>query len=165
MCPPSDPASDPAPARAPRPTRADYAHWRTVTTRWRDDDSYRHFNNATYYELVDTAVNAFLIEATGSDPRDWPEFGIVAETGCRYFREIGFPAPVDVGLVFERLGRSSVTYRIGMFQGGSGAEDDEAAAEARFVQVYVERERQGVGRAVVGVPDRVRTAVEPLLRS
>ena len=44
----------------PRPTRDEYVAWRTVTTRWRDDDAYGHLNNATYYELFDTAVNAHL---------------------------------------------------------------------------------------------------------
>ena len=52
-----------------RPTRSDYVAWRTVTTRWRDDDAYGHLNNATYYELFDTAVNAHLYEATGQTDR------------------------------------------------------------------------------------------------
>ena len=91
-------------------------------------------NNATYFELIDTAVNAHLMEAAGTDIRQLPAVGIVAEVSCRYFQEIGFPSPVELGLVVERLGRSSVVYRIGLFQ-GSG---DEAAAEGRFVHVYVD---------------------------
>ena len=59
-------------SRTPDPTRADYVAWRTVTTRWRDDDAYGHLNNATYYELFDTAVNAHLYEATGVDIRALP---------------------------------------------------------------------------------------------
>ena len=62
------------------PTRADYVAWRTATTRWRDDDAYGHLNNATYYELFDTAVNAYLYEATGVDVRALPQIGVVAET-------------------------------------------------------------------------------------
>ena len=91
--------------------------WRQATTRWADDDVYGHMNNATYYELFDTAVNAHLIEATGVNIRELPAIGVVAETSCRYFREIGFPAPVDIGLAVERVGTSSVVYRIGLFQG------------------------------------------------
>jgi acyl-CoA thioesterase FadM len=121
------------PARARRPTRSDYVVWRRATTRWADDDVYGHMNNATYYELFDTAVNAHLFEATGLNVRRLPAIGVVAETSCRYFREIGFPEPVDIGLVVERVGTSSVIYRIGLFQGRS----DEAAAEGRFVHVYV----------------------------
>ena len=134
-----------------------------MTTRWADDDVYGHMNNATYYELFDTAVNAHLMDAAGVDVRTLPAIGVVAETSCRYFREIGFPEPVDVGLVVERVGRSSVVYRIGLFQGAS----DEAAAEGRFVHVYVDNvgaaERTpGEGRPVRALPDEIRSVVSPL---
>jgi len=44
--------------------------------------------------------------------------GVVAEVSCRYFHEIGYPGPVDLGLAVERIGNTSVIYRIGLFQGG-----------------------------------------------
>ncbi len=144
-----------------RPTRADYVGWRTVTTRWRDDDAYGHLNNATYYELFDTAVNAHLFEATGVDVRRLREIGVVAETSCRYYRELGFPDPIETGLVVDRVGTSSVIYRIGLFQG----DGDEAAAEGRFVHVYVDNEHPGGQRPVIAMPDSIRAAVTPLLRS
>ncbi len=81
---------------------------------------------------------------------------------CRYFREIGFPAPVDIGLVAERVGTSSVVYRIGIFQGDPDGEGAEAAAEGRFVHVYVDN--TGAGRSVSPIPEQVRDAVVPLLR-
>ena len=145
------------PERPPRPERDAYVAWRTVTTRWRDDDAYGHLNNATYYELFDTAVNAHLYDATGLDIRRLPAIGVVAETSCRYFRQLGFPAPIETGLVVDRVGRSSVVYRIGLFQG----DDDRAAAEGRFVHVYVDD--TDPARPVTAVPDVVRAAVEPLL--
>jgi acyl-CoA thioester hydrolase len=135
--------------------------WRQASTRWADDDPYGHLNNARYYELFDTAVNAHLIEATGTDIRLLPAIGLVAETSCRYFREVGFPAPIDMGLAVERLGTSSVIYRIGLFQGESGL----AAAEGRFVHVYVDNTRGPGDRPVCPVPDEIRAAVEPLVRS
>ena len=141
------------------PVRGDYRVWRRMTTRWADDDVYGHMNNATYYELFDTAVNAHLIEATGTDIRRLPAVGLVAETSCRYFREIGFPEPVDVGLAAERVGRSSVVYRIGLFQG----DGEEAAAEGRFVHVYVDASGGPGNRPVVPLPDEIRAVVEPLL--
>ena len=143
-----------------RPVRSDFVAWRRMTTRWADDDVYGHMNNATYYELFDTAVNAHLIEATGTDIRTLPAVGLVAETSCRYFREVGFPAPVDLGLAVERVGRSSVVYRIGLFQG----EGDDAAAEGRFVHVYVDAAAGPGNRPVVPLPDEIRAAVEPLMR-
>ncbi len=144
---------------APRPVRGDYLAWRTATTRWADDDVYGHMNNAAYFELIDTAVNAHLVEATGTDIRSLPAIGIVAEVSCRYFREMRFPAPVDLGLVAERVGTSSVVYRVGLFQG----EDDEACAEGRFVHVYVENTGAGRPRAVVPVPAEIRPVAEALL--
>jgi acyl-CoA thioester hydrolase len=125
-----------------RPVRADYVAWRTVTTRWRDDDAYGHLNNATYYDI-----------------RALPQIGIVAETSCRYFRQLGFPEPIETGLVAEKVGRSSVIYRIGLFQGPA----DEAAAEGRFVHVYVDN--TDPARPVTPVPDEIRSAVAPLLRT
>ena len=143
--------------RPPRPTRADYRVWRTATTRWADDDVYGHMNNAAYFEIIDTAVNAHLVEA-GVDVRSLPAIGIVAEVSCRYFEEMGFPAPVDVGLAVERLGTSSIVYRIGMFQG----QGDEANAEGRFVHVYVDNTVTDGRRPVVPVPLEVRAVVERL---
>ncbi len=143
------------------PSRGDFAAWRQATTRWADDDAYGHLNNARYYELFDTAVNAHLFEATGTNVRLLPAIGVVAETSCRYFREIGFPAPIDMGLAVERLGTSSVIYRIGLFQGDS----DLAAAEGRFVHVYVDNADGPGNRPVRPVPDEIRAVVEPLLRS
>jgi acyl-CoA thioester hydrolase len=134
--------------------------WRRVTTRWADDDVYGHLNNARYYELFDTAVNAHLIEATGVDVRALPAVGVVAETSCHYYAEMGFPAPVDTGLVVEHLGRSSVVYRIGLFQG----DGDEASAEGRFVHVYVDRAAGPGGRPVRPVPEEIRAVVTSLTR-
>ena len=58
------------------------------------------------------------------------------------------------------VGTSSIVYRIGLFQGDS----DEAAAEGRFVHVYVDNSRGAGDRPVVPMPDAVREAVVPLLR-
>ena len=95
-------------------------------------------NNAVYFELIDTAVNAHLAEATGVDIRSLPAIGVVAEVSCRYFREIGYPEPVDLGMVVDKVGTSSVIYRIGLFQGDPEGAGAEAAAEGRFVHVYVD---------------------------
>lgn len=151
----------PNPGQGQRPTRADYVVWRTATTRWRDDDAYGHLNNATYYELFDTSVNAYLYEATGVDVRSLPQIGVVAETGCRYFREIGFPAPIEMGMVADKVGTSSIIYRIGLFQGGDGSPEEEAAAEGRFVHVYVDNTDKA--RPSTPMPPVIRDAVTKLL--
>src|SRR5947209_19243380 len=83
-------------------------HW-PVTTRWADNDMFGHLNNAVYYALFDTAINAWLNTRTGLDPLTARWLGVVAESGCRYFSEVQFPDPLVVGLAVTRLGTSSVT--------------------------------------------------------
>jgi acyl-CoA thioester hydrolase len=144
--------------RPSRPTRADYVYWEQHTTRWADIDVYGHMNNARYFELIDTVVNNHLVDATATDIRHLPAIGVVAEVGCRYFAEIGYPEPVDLGVVVDKVGTSSVVYRVGLFQG----DGDEAAAEGRFVHVYVDN--QDPSRPVVPMPASIRDAVTPLLR-
>ena len=141
-----------------RPTRDEYVYWEQHTTRWADIDVYGHMNNARYFELIDTVVNNHLVDATGTDIRELPAIGVVAEVGCRYFAEIGYPGPVDLGVVVDKVGSSSVVYRVGMFQG----EGEEAAAEGRFVHVYVDN--TDPARPVVPMPAAIRDAVTPLLR-
>ncbi|MBI2242647.1 MAG: acyl-CoA thioesterase, partial [Nocardioides sp.] len=53
----------------------------------------------------------------------------------------------------------SVVYRVGLFQGPG----DRAAAEGRFVHVYVDN--TAPARPVTPVPDVIRAAVAPLLRT
>lgn len=134
--------------------RDDYPVLRTISTRWEDEDVYGHVNNVVYYSFFDTAVNGFLIDATGTDIRTLPAYGIVAETGCRFLRELRFPGDVQAGLRLEKLGGASVVYEIGLFQGADLA----PAAIGRFVHVYV----TGADRAITRVPDVIRTAVERL---
>jgi len=136
-------------------TRSEFPVLRTITTRWEDEDVYGHVNNVVYYSFFDTAVNGYLIETTGTDIRSLDAVGVVAETGCQFLRELRFPDDVQAGLAVEKLGNSSIVYRIGLFQG----ESDEPAAIGRFVHVYVINE----DRAVTPVPDAIRTAVSPLL--
>ena len=144
---------------AARPTRDQYVHWEQMTTRWADIDVYGHMNNARYFELIDTVVNNHLERATGTDIRKLPAIGVVAEVGCRYFAEVGYPAPVDLGVYAEKVGNSSVVYKVGLFQGPG----DEAAAEGTFVHVYVDN--TDPARPVVPIPEEIRAAVASLLRA
>ena len=119
-----------------RAARDEYRHFTTLTTRWSDNDSYRHLNNVIYYSLFDTAVNQALIRAGLLDVERSPAVGLVAETGCRYFEALAFPDEVEAGIRVAHLGRSSVRYEIAIFRKGAA----EAAAQGHFVHVYVDRE-------------------------
>lgn len=128
-----------------------------VGTRWADNDMFGHLNNAVYYQLFDTAINAWINTGTGLDPITTPVLGIVAESGCRYFSELHFPQNLAVGLAVTRLGRSSVTYRLGVFRSPPPGADAPASGEpitalGHWVHVYVDR----VTRKSVPIPDGVR---------
>jgi acyl-CoA thioester hydrolase len=114
--------------------RDDSAVVRPIQTRWADIDTYSHVNNAVHYELMDTAVNGWLMEATGADIRQLDAVGWVVETSCRYLAQLHFPTTVDVGIALDRLGRTSVAYRLALF-----GEDADPIALGRFVHVYVDR--------------------------
>ena len=97
---------------APRPRREQFRIIRSLPTRWMDNDHYGHVNNVAYYSFFDTAVNGFLIDATGTDIRDLPAIGIVAESSCTFLSAISFPDTIHAGLAIEKLGTKSVVYRI-----------------------------------------------------
>lgn len=118
-----------------RATRADYKVFRTIATRWMDNDAYGHMNNVVHYSLFDTAVNGWLIEQGLLDIHHGRQIGLVVETGCRYFAEMAFPDVVTAGIRVARLGSSSVRYEVGLFRN----DEDLATAEGFFIHVYVDR--------------------------
>ena len=137
-----------------RPIRADFPHFETYPTRWRDNDVYAHMNNAVFYEYVDTLVNGWLLRSGGLEVPDGPVICLVVETGCIFHASLGFPDPVEAGLRVDRIGASSITYGVGLFRPG----DVMAAALARFVHVCVDRD----SRRPVPVPAGLRSAVAQL---
>jgi acyl-CoA thioester hydrolase len=137
-----------------RNRRDPYRHFVTFATRWRDNDVYAHMNNAVYYEYVDTLVNGWLIASGGLEVPGGPVVCVVAETGCVFHAALGFPDPLEAGLRLERLGRTSITYGIGLFRPGA----IEESATARFVHVCVARD----SRQPVEVPETLRLALAAL---
>lgn len=124
-------------------------HW-PVSTRWADNDMFGHLNNAVYYQLFDSAINGWIKTHAEIDPVTMPELGVVAESGCRYFAELAFPDRLAVGLAVTRLGRSSVTYRLGIFRDTDNVEP--IAALGHWVHVYVDR----ASRRPVPIPEPIR---------
>jgi len=121
--------------KKPQPLdRSAFPVWRSITTRWMDNDAYGHVNNVVYYSWFDTAVNAHLIENGALDVACGATIGLVVETHCNYFAPLSYPQSVEVGLRVAHRGTSSVRYELGIF-GQSGVS---AAAQGHFVHVYVD---------------------------
>lgn len=121
--------------RTPFRPRGVYRNYRSIATRWMDNDVYGHVNNTVYYSWFDTAVNAYLVDAGVLDMMAGASIALVVETGCRYARPIAFPETVEAGIRATHVGSSSVRYEVGLFLAGS----NEAAAEGFFVHVHVDR--------------------------
>lgn len=134
--------------RSPPPPRSSFKVFRSLQTRWADNDIYGHMNNVVHYQLFDTAINQWLMEQGLLDPLNGAIVGLVVETGCRYHAEAMFPDRITAGISVEQLGGSSVTYIIGLFRN----DEDTAFADGRFVHVYVDRNT----RRPVQLPDTWR---------
>ena len=143
-----------APARPQPETRSAYKAFRTIGTRWMDNDVYGHVNNVVYYSWFDTAVNAHLIERGALDIHGGDTIGLVIETQCNYFAPLAFPEMVEAGIRVARLGGSSVRYEVGLFAAGAPT----TAAKGHFVHVYVDR----ATRRPVALPARLRAVLEEL---
>jgi acyl-CoA thioester hydrolase len=140
-----------------RPTphgREHYRHFITIATRWADNDVYGHVNNTVFYQWFDTAVNQWLVAQGLLNIAHGDPIGLVVETSCSYFAPLSFPGDVDVGLAVERLGTSSITYRLGIFAAGAS----EPSAQGQFTHVYVDREN----RRPTALPDAWRKLLETL---
>ena len=118
-------------------TRADYRHFLTITTRWMDNDVYRHVNNVNYYSFFDTAVNEYMMRE-GVLTLDSDAVCLVVETGCQYFSPVAFPDLIHCGLRVAHLGNSSVRFDIGIFRN----DEPNAAAQGHFVHVCCDRATQ-----------------------
>ncbi|MGB4115675.1 MAG: thioesterase family protein [Polaromonas sp.] len=119
----------------PEPRTA-YKAFRTIATRWSDNDVYGHVNNVVYYSWFDTAVNGLLIERGAIDIHVGAVIGLVIETQCNYLAPLAYPADVVAGIRVTHVGSSSVRYEVAIFPSDPGLP---CAAKGHFVHVYVDR--------------------------
>jgi acyl-CoA thioester hydrolase len=146
-----------SPTHPPKPQpepRGAYRAFRTIGTRWMDNDAYGHVNNVVYYSWFDTVVNAHLIDQGALDIHHGETIGLVVETQCNYFSAIAFPQAVDAGLRVAHMGQSSVRYEVGLFAQGEPL----TAARGHFVHVYVDR----VTRRPAPLPGKLKSVLEAL---
>ena len=127
-----------------------YPHRAAFSTRWNDNDVYGHLNNTVYYEAMDTTINVWLMTSAGLDPSAGEPIGVCVSSSCEFKASAAFPEPLEVGLRAGPLGRTSVTWELGILRAG------EPVAEGRFVHVFVD----DATRRPVPIPDRIRAAIE-----
>ncbi|OWP05107.1 thioesterase superfamily protein [Marssonina coronariae] len=114
--------------------RNDYGYILEYRTRWSDNDMYDHMNNSIYNFL----------------------YGLVVHSHGDFFGSIGFPAVADLALRVNKLGRTSVTYEVALFE--RGVEDVKSVGE--LVHVFVDRE---TGRpAAQGMESKLRDGLQKI---
>ena len=143
-------------AKVPHLTRDDFPKIVRISTRWSDNDVYQHVNNVVYFSFFDTAVNLNLIEQGFIDFQASKVVGLVVDNHCQFFSSIAFPDEVFVGIAVEKIGNSSVVYRLGIFKN----DDPKLCALGRFTHVYVARSDQ----KPTTIPIEIRTALTKLIR-
>lgn len=122
-----------------------------------DNDVYHHLNNSIYAFLIDSIVNAYLIERCGLDPAKSEQIGLVVSSYCDYFGSVAYPAVVDLGLRIVKLGKSSVLYEVGIFE----QRHEEVRAVGGFIHVFVQSE--GRRPAKDGMNKTTRDGLEQIL--
>jgi acyl-CoA thioester hydrolase len=137
-----------------RPRRDEFHRFTQMPTRWGDHDSYGHVNNVVYYSYCESAISEFLVEQGTLDIASSPVIGLIVNSSCTYFSPIGFPDRINVGMKISHLGNSSARYELALFRN----DDQEAAAAAHIIYVYVDR----ASNVAVPVPDAVRMVLATL---
>lgn len=132
--------------------REHYRVFYPITTRWHDNDIYGHVNNVTYYSYFDSAVNRYLIEEGGLDIHRAPVVAFVVSSSCDYRAPLAYPQHLEAGIRVEKLGNSSVVYRVGIFVAGEA----DAAASGGFTHVFVAR----ADNRSTPIPAVIRAALE-----
>lgn len=136
-------------------TREQFHYFLAMQTRWADCDMYGHVNNVTYYSYFDTATNRFLIEHLGFNPATAQEIGLVVDSQCSFLAELNYPEAIDVAVAIEKIGNSSLQYRLAIFKQGQTA----AAAQGRMVHVFVHRD----SRKPTALSEQTRALLQPFL--
>src|SRR5271167_2118825 len=99
----------------PQPaSRLLFPYFAAVTLRWNDVDIQGHVNNSVPFQLFDTVVSHWQIDHGLFHSPDQP-ICVVVRQSCDFFAEIGMMDKVAVGLALDRLGGSSIAYRLGLF--------------------------------------------------
>ncbi|KEF53138.1 uncharacterized protein A1O9_11046 [Exophiala aquamarina CBS 119918] len=93
-------------------------------------------NNSIYAFLIDSIVNAYLIEYCGLNPETSDLIGLVVSSYCVYFGSVAYPQVLDLGLRVVRLGKSSVVYEVGVFEQGQ----DQVKVFGGSIHVFVHAE-------------------------
>jgi acyl-CoA thioester hydrolase len=120
----------------------------TIPARWGDADLLGHINNVAYYRYFEVVVVDFIATPCGIDWLRAPIIPFAAESRCRFLRPLRFPGDFTTALRVARIGTTSVTYDLALFDQADGS----LAASGDWVHVFVDR----ADERPVPIPETVR---------
>ena len=121
----------------------------TIAVRWRDLDAFNHVNNSTYLTYLEEARLQWMLSMGDVfDPASTP---VLAASELNYRRPIAWPAQLQVQLLCERLGNSSITIAHRIVDAG---DPEQLYCDGRVVMVWIDPQ---TGRSVP-LPTSVRSA-------
>ncbi|KAM0179300.1 hypothetical protein ACHAPF_002959 [Botrytis cinerea] len=98
------------------------------------------------------------LDADRNELTQYLEYGLVVHSHGDFFGSIAFPAVADLALRVNKLGNSSVTYEIGLFERGV----EEVKSVGEIIHVFVDRE---TGRpATRGMNDTIKQGLRKILQ-
>lgn len=137
--------------------RSDYVYHLEYRTRWSDNDAYHHLNNSVYAFLIDSIINAYLMEKCGLNPRLSKQVGLVVSSYCDFFGSVAYPSVLDLGLRAVKLGFSSVKYEVGVFE----KDKEDVKAVGGSIHVFVEQDNRKPANG--GMEPEMRRGLRALL--
>uniref|UniRef100_UPI00398ECFCC uncharacterized protein n=1 Tax=Pristiophorus japonicus TaxID=55135 RepID=UPI00398ECFCC len=95
-----------------------YPYFLPIQTRWQDNDQYGHVNNIVYHGYFDTLINHYLIRYCGlnANRETSSMVGFIVSCKCSFHAPVMFPQNPLAALGVERIGRTSVHYRLALFK-------------------------------------------------
>ncbi|KAK2740115.1 hypothetical protein FQN57_006230 [Myotisia sp. PD_48] len=85
------------------------------------------------------------------------QIGLVVSSYCDYFASVSFPEVLDLGLRVVKLGKSSVTYEVGVFN----ANEEAVKAVGGFTHVFVQQ--SNMKPTANGMEDTIRKGLAKLI--
>jgi acyl-CoA thioester hydrolase len=120
-----------------------------IAVRWRDLDAFNHVNNSTYLTYLEEARLQWMLSMGDVfDPASTP---VLAASELNYRQPIAWPTQLQVQLLRERLGNSSITIAHRIVDAG---DPEQLYCDGRVVMVWIDPQ---TGRSVP-LPSTVRNA-------
>ena len=95
---------------------AAYSFWVDEHVRFADLDVLGHVNNKAFFTFAESGRVVFL-KATGMWKPGAQRQGVIVRAEMDYHRELHYPASLRIGLRVTKVGRTSFTLALGMFNG------------------------------------------------